>query len=132
MALRVGQATPELPEPCKESEVRRKANDEECIRVFTVFVATYLLLNGKERLSNPRASQLENIQGSVLETKSNRLALKKEEEVEDQVYSPKPVQLEKYRLPADDLNSPKHDHPLYLADYAYSEVPPNENPSRSF
>jgi len=79
VALRVGQATPELPEPCKESEVRRKANDEECIRVFTVFVATYLLLNGKERLSNPRASQLENIQGSVLETKSNRLALKKEE-----------------------------------------------------
>jgi len=248
VALRVGQATPELPEPCKESEGRRKANDEECIRVFkaagyevveprfnvltykkwlengrqvkkgekglsvgpfklfhkdqtevkgssdlplpnervkrpdndpilqlperpprnnptekeasedqcstaastmyrarmrashfagvavvlTVFVTTYLLFNGKEEPPNPPATQLENIQGSILEKKSSRLALKEEKEVEDQVYSPKPVQLERYRLPADgDLKSPKHDHPLYLADYAYSEVPTNEKPTET-
>ena len=228
-ALRVGQAAPELPQSFKESEARRKANDEECIRVFkaagykvveprfnvltykkwlekgrrvkkgekgfsvgpfklfhedqtevngssdlplptervipqqpkdndpvlrppewlrrggprmrvlhfadiavalTAFVAMHLLFNGEEQLPNPRANQLESIRGSILEKKSDRLALKEEEEVEDQVYSPKLVRLEKYHLPADsDLNSPKLDHLLYLADYPYSEVPPNEKPS---
>jgi hypothetical protein len=255
-ALRVGQAAPELPQSFKESEARRKANDEECIRVFkaagykvveprfnvltykkwlergrqvkkgekgfsvgpfklfhedqtevngssdlplpiervipqqpkdndpvlqlpewlrrsspakkeasedqcstaastmyrarnrgggtgmrvshfadiaialTAFVAMYLLFNGEEQLPNPRANQLESIQVSILEKKSNRPALKEEEEVEDQVYSPKLVRLEKYHLPADgDLNSPKLDHLLYLVDYAYAEVPPDERPS---
>src|SRR5262249_42678949 len=33
-ALRAGQVAPERPQSFKESEVRRKANDEECIRVF--------------------------------------------------------------------------------------------------
>jgi hypothetical protein len=33
-ALRVGQVAPELPQSFKESEARRKANDEECIRIF--------------------------------------------------------------------------------------------------
>ena len=50
--------------------------------------------------------------------------------MEDQVYSPKLVPLEKYDLPADDrgsdLNSPKQEYLSYLADYAYSEVPPDE------
>jgi hypothetical protein len=33
-------------------------------------------------------------------------------------------------VPADDdLNSLKQDHPSYLADYAYSEVPPDEKPA---
>jgi len=248
-ALRGGQTSPELSQSCKESEARRKANDEECIRVFkdagyevveprcnvltykkwlekgrrvkkgekslsvgpfklfheeqtevkgssdsplaiecvilqqpkdgdpvlrlsgwlprsnptkkessedqcstsastmyragirrggpslagtavalTALVATYLLFNGKKQLPNPHANQLENIQGSILEKKSNRLALKEEEEVEDQVYGPKPVRLERY-LPADgDLNAPKQHHLLYLADYVYSEVPPDEKP----
>ena len=255
-ALRVGQAAPELPQSFKESEARRKANDEECIRVFkaagyrvveprfnvltykkwlekgrrvkkgekgfsvgpfnlfhedqtevngssdlplpiervipqqpkdndpvlrlpewsrrnsrakketsedqcstaastmhcarkrgggplmrvlhfvdiavavTTFVAMYLLFNGEEQLPNPRANQLENIQGPVLAQKSDRLAIREEEEVEDQVYSPKLVRLEKYHLPADsDLNSPKLDHLLYLADYVYSEVPPDKKPT---
>src|SRR5262249_1293531 len=96
---------------------------------LTAFVAAYLLLNGEEQLPNPHATQLENIQRSILEKKSNRLVVvKEEEEVEDQVYGPKAVRLEKY-LPADgDLNSPKQDHLLYLADYVYSEVPPDEKP----
>ena len=33
-------------------------------------------------------------------------------------------------LPADDdLNSLKQDHPSYLADYTYSEVPPDKKPA---
>ena len=99
--------------------------------VLTAFVATYLLFNG-EQLPNARAIQLESIQGSILETKSNRLTLKEEEEIKDQLYSPKPVRLEKYYLPTDgDPNSPKRDHLLYLADYAYSEVPPDEKPAET-
>jgi hypothetical protein len=97
---------------------------------LTAVAATYLLFNGEEQLPNPHATQLENIQGSMLEKKSSRLALK-EEEVEDQVYSPKAVPLEKY-LPADVvLNSPKQGHLLYLADYVYSEIPPDEKPAEA-
>jgi len=99
---------------------------------LTAFFATYLLFNGEEQLPNTRATQLESIQGSILEKKSNRLTLKEEEEIKDQVFSPKPVRLEKYYLPTDgDLNSPKRDHLLYLADYAYSEVPPDEKPAET-
>ena len=231
-ALRVGQVAPELPQSFKESEARRKANDEECIRVFkaagykvveprfnvltykkwlekgrrvkkgekgfsigpfklfhedqtevngssdlplpiervipqqpkdndpvlrspewlrrggprmrvlhfadiavalTAFVAMYLLFNGEEQLPNPRANQLESIQESMLAKKSNRPAIKEKEEVEDQVYSPKLVRLEKYDFPADDhasdLNSPKQNQLSYLADYVYSEVPPDKKPT---
>ena len=101
---------------------------------LTAFVAMYLLFNGEEQLPNLPA--LENIQESVLARESDRLALKEEEEVmEDQVYSPKLVPLEKYDLPADDrgsdLNSPKQEYLSYLADYAYSEVPPDEKPAET-
>ena len=35
-----------------------------------------------------------------------------------------------FKIPAsDDLNSPKQDHFLYLADYVYSEVPTDKNPA---
>ena len=35
-----------------------------------------------------------------------------------------------FKIPAsDDLNSPKQDHFSYLADYVYSEVPPDKNPA---
>jgi hypothetical protein len=242
-ALRMGQVASEPPQSFKESEVRRKANDEECIRVFkaagykvveprfnvltykkwlekgrrvkkgekgfsvgpfkvfhedqtesnessdlplpierviqqqpkdsdpllrplvqhssiddphrarkrggrprmqvlhfadiavalTAFVVMYLLFNGEEQLPNPRANRLESVQGSILAKKSNRPALKGKKEVEDQVYSRKPVRLEKYDLPADDhasdLNSPKRNHLSYLADYIYSEVPPDKKPA---
>jgi hypothetical protein len=82
----------------------------------TTFVAMYLLFNGEEQLPNPRANQLENIQGRVLAQKSDRLAITEEEDTEDQVYSSKLVRLEIYDLP-------------YLADYAYSEVPPDKRPA---
>jgi hypothetical protein len=96
----------------------------------TTFVAMYLLFNGEEQLSNPRANQLENIQGPVLAQKSDRLAIREEEVTEDQVYSSKLVRLEIYDLPADDdLNSLKRGHLSYLADYAYSEVPPDKRPA---
>src|SRR5262249_6515877 len=46
---------------------------------------------------------------------------------------PKPVPVEKYHLPADDhasdLNSPKQSDLSYLADYVYSEVPPDKKPA---
>jgi hypothetical protein len=87
----------------------------------------YLLFNGEEQLPDPRANQ------SILAKKSNRLAPKEQEEVEVQVYSPKLVRLEKYDLPADghasDLNSQKQNHLSYLADYVYSEVPPDKKPT---
>jgi hypothetical protein len=41
---------------------------------LTAFVAMYLLFNGEEQLPNPRANQLESIQGSILAKKSNRPA----------------------------------------------------------
>jgi hypothetical protein len=76
----------------------------------------FLVFNSDERLPDPR--QLESIQGSTLAKKSNWPALKEEEEVKDQVYSPKPVQVEKYHLPAEDhasdLNSPKQSDLSYL------------------
>ena len=96
----------------------------------TTFVAMYLLFNGEEQLPNPRANQLENIQGPVLAQKSDRLTIREEEDTEDQVYSSKLVRLEIYDLPADDdLNSLKRGHLSYLADYAYSEVPPDKRPA---
>ena len=100
---------------------------------LAAFVAMFLVFNSDERLPDPRANQLESIQGSTLAKKSNWPALKEEEEVKDQVYSPKPVQVDKYHLPADDhasdLNSPKQSDLSYLADYVYSEVPPDKKPA---
>jgi hypothetical protein len=46
--------------------------------------------------------------------------------VEDQAFSPKLVRLEKYDLPTDD--DPPKDL-SYLADYVYSEVPPDKKPT---
>ena len=93
----------------------------------TTFAAMYLLFNGEEQLRYPRANQLENNQGPVLAQKSDRLAIREEEDAEDQVYSSKLVRLQIYALPADDdLNSLKRGHVSYLADYAYSEVPPDK------
>ena len=57
---------------------------------LTTFVATYQLFKGEQQLPTPPANQLENIQASVLTKKSDRLALKEEEdqeEVEDQALS---------------------------------------------
>jgi hypothetical protein len=109
----------------------RVSHFAEIVVAFTIFVATYLLFNGEQQLPNLPA--LENIQESVLARKSDRLALKEEEEVENQVYNPKLVRLEKYDLPADDrgsdLNPPKQEQLSYLADYAYSEVPPDKKPA---
>ncbi len=49
---------------------------------------------------------------------------------EEQVFSPKIVRLEKYSRPAEgDLNSPEWDRLSYLADYVYSEVPPDRKPA---
>jgi hypothetical protein len=64
-------------------------------------------------------------QGVGLGGKSDRLAIKEREELEEQIFSPRIVRLEKYYPAADaDLNSAKWDQLSYLADYAYSEVPP--------
>jgi hypothetical protein len=47
---------------------------------LTTFVATYQLFNGEEQLPTLPANQLENIQASVLTKKSDRLALKEEDQ----------------------------------------------------
>lgn len=101
---------------------------------FTTFGATYLLFHGRQPLANLSANQLENTQQSAFAKKSDRLAIKEEEEeeeeAEDQVLSPKIVRLEKYELPAsDEASTPKLDNLSYLADYAYSEVPPDKKPA---
>jgi hypothetical protein len=93
----------------------------------TTFLAIYLLLKDEQQASSAPARQLEYVQDVARALKSDPLALKKE--AEDQVFAQKFVRLEKYDLPANghasDLNSPKQDHLSYLADYAYSEVPPD-------
>ena len=93
------------------------------------FVATCLFLNGQQHLSSVSASQLGAIQ-AVLVGKSDRLALKENEEDEEElVLSPKLVRLEKYYLPPNgDLSSPASQF-SYLADYAYPEVPPDRKPA---
>ena len=112
---------------------RRVLHFADIAVALTAFVAMYLLFSGEEQLPNPRSYQLESIQGSILAKKSNRPPGKEEEEVDDQAHSPKLVQVEKYHLPADDhasdLDSPKQNHLSYLADYVYSEIPPDKKPT---
>jgi len=99
------------------------------IVVVATIIAAYQL-NGEPRLPDPPTSQPENIQESALAKKSDRFPLKEEGKAEDQVFSPKLVRLEKYDLPSDnDLDSPKPEHLSYLADYVYSEVPPDKKPA---
>jgi hypothetical protein len=93
------------------------------------FIATYLLSDNQQQLASLSANQVGNIHAG-LEGKSDRLAVKEDEQLEQQVFSPKLVRLEKYYRPADaDLNSPKWDQLSYLADYVYSEVPPDRKPA---
>src|SRR5215469_4284758 len=95
------------------------------------FVATYLLFHSQ--FSSVPANALGNIQAANA-GKSDRLALREQEEdvEEEQVFSPKPVRLEKYYRPAGgDLHSPKGDQLSYLADYVYSEVPPDRKPAET-
>jgi hypothetical protein len=93
------------------------------------FLATYLLFDNQIHFVSLSANQVGNIQAG-LEGKSDRLAVKEDDEVEEQIFSPKLVRLEMYYRPADgDLNSPKWDRLSYLADYVYSEVPPDKKPA---
>ena len=94
------------------------------------FAATYMLFSGKQELPALPAGQLGDIRKLAIVGKSDRLAVKEDEEAEEQVFSPKLVQLEKYYRPADrDLSSLKWDQLSYLADYVYSEVPPDRKPA---
>ena len=94
------------------------------------FTATYFLFSGERQLPALPAGQLGDIRKLAIVGKSDRLAVKEDEEAEKQVFSPKLVQLEKYYRPADrDLSSLKWDQLSYLADYVYSEVPPDRKPA---
>jgi hypothetical protein len=101
------------------------------IIIVLTFVAAYLLK--QPRLPDLHANELGTkieAPDSAFAKKADRLALNEAEEAEDQLFSPKVVRLEKYDLPAeDDLNSPKQAHLSYLADYVYSEVPPDKKPA---
>ncbi len=92
-----------------------------------------MLFHGQQPLASLSAKQLENTQEtqeSVLGRKSDRLAIKEEDEEEDEVLSPKIVRLEKYERPAsDEAGTPKPDDLSYLADYVYSEVPADKKPA---
>ena len=96
---------------------------------LATFAATYLLFGNQQQLRSLSANQLGNIQAALV-GKSDRLAIKEnDEDAEEQVLSPKIVRLEKYYPPPDgDLNEMQNRF-LYLADYAYSEVPPDKKPS---
>src|SRR5215472_5628248 len=92
------------------------------------FMATYLFFDGWH-LASLSANKVGNIPVAVV-GKSDRLAAKEDQEAEEQLFSPKLVRLETYhRLAASDLNSPKWDQLSYLADYVYSEVPPERKPA---
>ncbi len=96
----------------------------------TTFLATYLILNEEQRASSLPVRELEYIHQVARALKSDALALK--EEVEPRVFGPKLVRLVKYGLPPSDVASgpnSKQGHLSYLADYAYSEVPPDRKPA---
>src|SRR5215467_10868464 len=101
----------------------------ESVVAVAAFVATYLLFDNQQHFASLSANQIGNLQ-AALEGKSDRLAVKQDEEVEEQVFSPKIVRLEMYYRPPDgDVSSPKWDQLSYLADYVYSEVPPDRKPA---
>jgi hypothetical protein len=101
----------------------------ESVVAGAAFVATYLLFDNQQHFASLSANQIGNLQ-AALEGKSDRLAVKQDEEVEEQVFSPKIVRLEMYYRPPDgDVSSPKWDQLSYLADYVYSEVPPDRKPA---
>src|SRR5215472_11051858 len=101
----------------------------ESVVAVAAFVATYLLFDNQQHFASLSANQIGNLQ-AALEGKSDRLAVKQDEEVEEQVFSPKIVRLEMYYRPPDgDVSSPKWDQLSYLADYVYSEVPPDKKPA---
>ncbi len=108
----------------------RVSHFAEITVAVAIFVATYFLFNG--RLWSLPANALGNIQAARV-GKSDRLAVREQEgdvEEDEQVFNPKLVSLEKYYRPADgDLKSPKWDQLSYLADYLYSEVPPDRKPA---
>jgi hypothetical protein len=107
----------------------RVSHFAEIAVAIATFVTTYLLFDNQQNFASLSANQIGNIQ-TGFERKSDRYAVKEGEEVEEQVFSPKVVRLEKYYRPADgDLNSPKWDQLSYLADYVYSEVPPDRKPA---
>jgi len=92
--------------------------------------ATYLLLYGEQQVTALSTARFENIRNATLARKSDRLAVREDDEEEEQVLSPRLVRVEKYYRPANtDLNSPKWDQLSYLADYVYSEVPPDRKPA---
>ena len=108
----------------------RASHFAEIAVAIATFTATYLLFHGEQQLAALPAGQLGNLRKATLVGKSDRLAVKEDEEVEEQVFSPKPVRLETYyRPPYGDLNLPKWDQLSYLADYVYSEVPPDRKPA---
>ena len=96
---------------------------------LATFAATYLLFGNQQQLRSLSANQLGNIQAALV-GKSDRLAIKEnDEDAEEQVLSPKIVRLEKYYPPPDGDLSAMQNPFLYLADYAYSEVPPDRKPA---
>jgi hypothetical protein len=107
----------------------RVSHFAEIAVAIATFVTTYLLFDNQQNFASLSANQIGNVQ-TGFERKSDRYAVKEDEEVEEQVFSPKVVRLERYYRPADgDLNSPKWDQLSYLADYVYSEVPPDRKPA---
>src|SRR5438552_10838054 len=108
----------------------RASHFAEIAVAIATLIATYLLFDGEQQLAALPAGQLRNNEEAAPVGKSDRLAVKEDEAVEEPVFSPKPVRLEKYYRPADgDLNAPKWDQLSYLADYVYSEVPPERKPA---
>jgi hypothetical protein len=106
----------------------RASHFAEIAVAVATFAAIYLHFSGEQLPASP-ADQPGDIRRPAIVGKSDRLAIKEDEEAEEQVYSSNLVRL-KYYLPDDrNLNSPKWDQLSYLADYVYSEVPPARKPA---
>jgi hypothetical protein len=107
----------------------RVSHFAEIAVAVATFAATYLLFDNQQHFASLSANQVGNIR-AALARKSDRLAVKEDEDLEEQIFSPKVVRLERYYRPPDgDQNSAKWDQISYLADYVYSEVPPDRKPA---
>jgi hypothetical protein len=101
-----------------------------CAAAATAFFVTYLLLDDDQGASGTPVREGQSVEEVVRALKSDALALK--QDVDDRLFGPKIVRLVKYALAVGDhgdLNGSKRDHISYLADYAYSEVPPDRKPA---
>jgi hypothetical protein len=97
----------------------------------TALFISYLIFDDDQRALGTPVREDQSVEEVVRALKSDALALK--HDVDARLFGPKIVRLLKYALAVDDhsfdLSASKQDHISYLADYVYSEVPPDKKPA---